>query len=453
MDDALDAPRTLRRDDSGALAPRRAEPARPRETMPGNGAASARKASAPGNHPAERKTEHADEPDAKARTRRETDASGDDTPVADAPVQTTTEAKTKPDANAEGDGPGDTDADAASGEPENAGTAAAAAPATAALGVNEPEDGTAVSGGDSPARGRRWELSTSAPAAEPGKGSRMGPSHKGSNGAIPTGAHAAETQVAAAPTPGEGLGDLASDAVTAGEADTSGDTTATGAPVPQAAQTAAATPQTASAPDAASAIENAVAAVETVAASEASTHADTGGSDPREQGQPKPQTPASQHTVNNEVAAAGGPSDGMRFTVNGATGNAAYTNAAPRHEEAVLPQIVQSIRLHAVQGTTEARVQLRPDHLGGLNITLKVEQNQVTATIQADVAAVRSWIESHESSLRQALSDQGLHLAKLVVQEDGQQASPDEQDGDRPRRQPQRRRSSRDDEVTFEVLV
>ena len=86
-------------------------------------------------------------------------------------------------------------------------------------------------------------------------------------------------------------------------------------------------------------------------------------------------------------------------------------------------------------------------------ITLKVEQNQVTATIQADVAAVRSWIESHESSLRQALSDQGLHLAKLVVQEDGQQASPDEQDGDRPRRQPQRRRSWRDDEVTFEVLV
>ena len=114
---------------------------------------------------------------------------------------------------------------------------------------------------------------------------------------------------------------------------------------------------------------------------------------------------------------------------------------------------MQSIRLHAVQGTTEARVQLRPDHLGALNITLKVEQNQVTATIQADVAAVRSWIESHESSLRQALSDQGLHLAKLVVQEDGQQASRDEQDGDRPRRQPQRRRSWRDEEATFEVLV
>ena len=146
------------------------------------------------------------------------------------------------------------------------------------------------------------------------------------------------------------------------------------------------------------------------------------------------------------------PADGVRFTLTGAAGNAAYANASPRSEEAVLPQIVQSIRLHAVQGTTEARVQLRPEHLGALNITLKVEQNQVTATIQADVAAVRAWIESHESSLRQALSEQGLQLAKLVVHPDEQQTSKDERDGERPRRQ-SRRRSWRDEEATFEVLV
>ena len=42
---------------------------------------------------------------------------------------------------------------------------------------------------------------------------------------------------------------------------------------------------------------------------------------------------------------------------------------------------------------------------------------------------------------------------KLVVQEDGQQASQEEQSGVRPRRQPQRRRSWRDEEATFEVLV
>jgi flagellar hook-length control protein FliK len=184
---------------------------------------------------------------------------------------------------------------------------------------------------------------------------------------------------------------------------------------------------------------------------ETSAGGDAGGTETREQAQPKPQSSASQTNI-SETAAAGGPAEGVRFTLNSATGNAAYANATPRHEEAMLPQIVQSIRLHAVQGTTEARVQLKPEHLGVLNITLKVEQNQVTATIQADVAAVRSWIESHEASLRQALSEQGLHLAKLVVHEDGQQASKDEHDGERPRRQP-RRRSWRDEEATFEVLV
>ena len=60
--------------------------------------------------------------------------------------------------------------------------------------------------------------------------------------------------------------------------------------------------------------------------------------------------------------------------MNIAAGNAAYASAAPRHEEVVLPQIVQSIRLHAAQGSSEARVQLKPEHLGALNITLKVEQ-------------------------------------------------------------------------------
>jgi flagellar hook-length control protein FliK len=139
--------------------------------------------------------------------------------------------------------------------------------------------------------------------------------------------------------------------------------------------------------------------------------------------------------------------------VNSAAGSAAYTQAAPRAEEAVvLPQIVKSIRLQAVQGTTEARVQLKPEHLGHLNITLKVVDNQVTATIQADVAAVRQWIESHEATLRQALSEQGLHLARLVVHPDDQQTQTDQREGQGQGRQP-RRRSWREEEQTFEVLV
>ena len=68
------------------------------------------------------------------------------------------------------------------------------------------------------------------------------------------------------------------------------------------------------------------------------------------------------------------------------------------------------------------------------------------------MAAVRQWIESHESSLRQALSEQGLQLTRLVVQPDEEQANEEGREQGEPRRQPHRR-SWRDEDVTFEVLV
>jgi flagellar hook-length control protein FliK len=253
-------------------------------------------------------------------------------------------------------------------------------------------------------------------------------------------------------TPGQPLADIAQAAVAAAHADADEAPAANDAPVTQAIKNTVAVPTASPAADVTTGVENAASAVvEAVASAEASAdNTGTRDSSAQEQASPKPQTQSASTTAPATVAAAG-PSDGVRFSVAGAAGNAAYTSAAPRNEEAVLPQIVHSIRLHAVQGTTEARVQLKPEHLGALNITLKVEQNQVTATIQAEVGAVRQWIESHESSLRQALSEQGLHLAKLVVNPDDQQARDDHKE-DRPRRQP-RRRSWRDQEATFEVLV
>ena len=464
MEDALDAPRLLRRDDHGAsAAPRRPEPARSREIAGGESRLHARKAPSAGRTSPARNADRAQESDARAHPARDTDASGDDAAMPDVAAQPKPEAKARPesgaDATADDGGPCDAGAgttqDSAPAHSELA--AVATGPEVVTLAADGSEDGSAVTGGDSPARGRRWQLPASDEAGDQGKGDRIAVPRTGGHVTMPMGQRhgqpAAATPVVTAAIPGEAAGERALPAVAATQTETGGDAATTGAPVTQAVQAAAVTPQTASAADAATAIENAVTAVETVAAAEGAANADSGSRDPREQGQSKPQAASSENSLSQEAMAVGGASDGMRLTVNGATGNAAYTNAAPRHEEAVLPQIVQSIRLHAVAGTTEARVQLRPEHLGGLNITLKVEQNQVTATIQADVAAVRAWIESHESSLRQGLADQGLHLSKLVVQEDGQQAPQDEQGGGRPRRQPQRRRSWRDEEATFEVLV
>jgi len=203
--------------------------------------------------------------------------------------------------------------------------------------------------------------------------------------------------------------------------------------------------------DAAATLVEAVSEVEALADTDSSEGAELADAGTRDQPQP-PQAPSTSGQAAQAVAAAPGVPDGVRFTVNVAAGSAAYVSAAPRQEEAVLPQIVQSIRLQTAQGSSEARVQLKPEHLGALNITLKVDQGQVTATIQASVAAVRQWIESHESSLRQALSEQGLELTRLVVRPDDEQGNEEGREQGETRRQPQRR-SWRDEDVTFEVLV
>jgi len=446
MHGALDT-RATRRDDSSARAPRRSEPARPRETADGKAAAPARKAANPAKAGSAKKADRAEEPEPKA-VDRDDETSHQTCAASDSPEPPAEEVK------ADATGQSDT-ADVADGDADAAVVAVGtAAPATDAAAVSDgTDDDAAIPADDRMARGRRWDGLAAEQDVEPEKTARHGVARGGGGATAPHGVRVGQPagqSTEAGVVTGAPLAEMSHQAAVAAQADATAAAAAKDAAVTQAVEAAAAKPQTASTADAMTAIENAVANVEAVAAVETSTGADANAADTREQAQPKPQVPGPLSN-GSETVAVSGPSDGMRFTVNSAAGNA-YANAAPRHEEAVLPQIVQSIRLHAVQGTTEARVQLRPEHLGALNITLRVEQNQVTATIQADVAAVRAWIESHEASLRQALSEQGLHLAKLVVHEDGQQASQDEQNGEGTRRQP-RRRSWRDEEQTFEVLV
>jgi flagellar hook-length control protein FliK len=451
MDDALGGDRLARRADNGARAPRRAEPARSsdrsesRETAPSRRDAGAAR-------PEARKAERADERVADdANAEHVAARSNDDTTVADQAGAPQTEAKTTGE-SAEPAAEGDADAAVAAAVEEVAGEAAATA-GNVPLLDGEGVDGDAESGEDLLARGRRWVAPGAEQANDQGDATSNGAARRGaasSGGGLKAGHALQQARAEGTGAPGQALGELAQEMVAAAQTGATLAQPAKNGVVTQAVDAAANVPQTATAADAATAIESAMSAVETIETAASAADADTTGSETRDHAQPKPQAQPAQ-TSGATVSVAG--TDGVRFTVNSAAGSAAYTQAAPRGEEAaVLPQIVQSIRLHAVQGTTEARVQLRPEHLGNLNITLKVEQNRVTATIQADVAAVRAWIESHESSLRQALSEQGLELARLVVRPDDQQASGEEPNRDRPRRQP-RRRSWRDEEATFEVLV
>jgi flagellar hook-length control protein FliK len=120
----------------------------------------------------------------------------------------------------------------------------------------------------------------------------------------------------------------------------------------------------------------------------------------------------------------------------------------------VAPQLVQAMRVQVSQGGGEARVHLRPEHLGAVTIDVRVENGRVTASFNAEVPAVRQWLESHEGSLRQGLSEQGLHLERFVVNKDGDSPNREGQQGrDDGRRRQARRGRADEEQVTFEVIV
>jgi flagellar hook-length control protein FliK len=119
-----------------------------------------------------------------------------------------------------------------------------------------------------------------------------------------------------------------------------------------------------------------------------------------------------------------------------------------------LQAMVRAVRLFTGSGgASEARLQLEPEHLGPVALTVRVEQGSVSAHFRAETPAAQRWIETHQQELRSGLRDQGLEVKDVVVTTDP--------DGRRERRQetvparPARlRRAQPDaDAPRFEVLV
>jgi flagellar hook-length control protein FliK len=134
--------------------------------------------------------------------------------------------------------------------------------------------------------------------------------------------------------------------------------------------------------------------------------------------------------------------------------DAPVPTAAHIPEADTVRQLVQTMRMQFRDGIGDAVVRLRPEHLGEVSISLRVDQQSVSATVHAEVAAVRQWLESQEASLRSGLAEQGLHLEKFVVREDPQQQQQqaDQEEARRRNRQARRQRDN-EGEPRFEITV
>ena len=124
----------------------------------------------------------------------------------------------------------------------------------------------------------------------------------------------------------------------------------------------------------------------------------------------------------------------------------------PREHDVTM-QILQSLRLQFRDGIGEAVLKLKPEHLGSVAISLRVENGGLKANVQADLPAVRQWLESQQDTLRSALAEHGLRLDRFDIEPDGQRQSSPDDPRDRASRKRQAQRGPRTDQPVFEVVV
>jgi flagellar hook-length control protein FliK len=146
------------------------------------------------------------------------------------------------------------------------------------------------------------------------------------------------------------------------------------------------------------------------------TGQDTGGQSPDHAGKSAALTAAKsdqpttvQHDVNVPVD----------ITANAAAQPAANTAPQPAtnvHPGEVVNQIAQQVDLYRLPGNKGVRIQLHPEDLGGVQVTLKYATGgNLELHISVEHAATGALVQAGIGQLRNALATQGFHPDRLVM--------------------------------------
>lgn len=169
---------------------------------------------------------------------------------------------------------------------------------------------------------------------------------------------------------------------------------------------------------------HAAAASESQAAADASALEGLEGSSERIAGVAESQAGGDLPADSSPANAPGGPS--APSTAAGADGT---KETASVSRSSAVHQVVETIRaLPARAGTTEVRLQLVPEALGSVRVTLLVDDQSVRATFVTDNVVSQAILEAGGQHLRDALREQGFSVDQFTVLVGGEQGSPRERE-------------------------
>jgi len=119
----------------------------------------------------------------------------------------------------------------------------------------------------------------------------------------------------------------------------------------------------------------------------------------------------------NAVAQPQAPAADAASTANTAkTSHLSYLyNERAVPDKAVLHQIVSKFQLLTGQHGSEIRVQLKPDQLGSIKISVEVNNDVVSTRMQVENEKVKHIIENNVQMLKSALEESGIKVEKFEV--------------------------------------
>lgn len=88
---------------------------------------------------------------------------------------------------------------------------------------------------------------------------------------------------------------------------------------------------------------------------------------------------------------------------------------AEKFAETIKGMIVQKFTVNNLNGVTEAKLQLTPEHLGQVDVKISMHNGIMTAIFQAETAMGKDALENQMAQLRASLAAQGITVEKIEV--------------------------------------